>query len=465
MIAYASLLLPPASSERLVLLHVLASVLVVPGGAPPSRADWKGGIVFQSPTRAPRSSPMATSTRSPGPVTLTPQTPVVRPRVGLVQAGGVRRSSSHSRYGGEGSTPMWQQSTWSSRRRPAWWRTGVLLLICALAACSTTTAKTQHPTHNPTHNPTPAPAPTATFAPCATPTAASSGMPSPTPVPLPPSPSLSLANWHQVASPCVGAEGTLIAVTARSATDAWAVGQYEGSESRQRTLTEHWDGAQWSFVDSPSPGQRYNLLRAVAAVAATDVWAVGSQITASGATQTLALHWDGSAWRLVATPDPGSYANQLNGVATISSSDVWAVGAASKGSLGQVTQQPLIEHWNGTQWSVVTGTPHSVLYAVAAVSSGDVWAVGGFAFDNTGSSTAALIEHWDGHQWTSVPGAPAAATYESLTGIVAISPRHVPAVGHDGFQGCGGPIGGGALVRHCNCSRSGRANAPAPPSL
>src|SRR5258708_30257675 len=80
MIAYASLLLPPASSEKLVLLDVLASVLVVPGGTPRSRADWKGGIVFHSPTRAPRSRPMAFSTCSPDPVTLSPNTCRAHPR-------------------------------------------------------------------------------------------------------------------------------------------------------------------------------------------------------------------------------------------------------------------------------------------------------------------------------------------------------------------------------------------------
>src|SRR5258708_10198358 len=111
---------------------------------------------------------------------------------------------------------MWQHGTWSGRRRLAWWRTGVLLLICALAACGTTTAKTRHPT----------PTPTATFV------RNRSGTPTPTPVPLPPSPPLSLANWRQVASPGVGAEGALVAVTARTTTDAWAVGQYEGLESR-----------------------------------------------------------------------------------------------------------------------------------------------------------------------------------------------------------------------------------------
>src|SRR5260221_1752869 len=121
MIAYASLLLPPASSERLVLLHVLASVLVVPGGAPPSRADWKGGIVFQSPTRAPRSSPMASSTRSPDPVTLTtPDTCRAHPR---------RQHLSHP-------------SRWSAALVPALAALSLLLAACSQSAPATSAAQT-----------------------------------------------------------------------------------------------------------------------------------------------------------------------------------------------------------------------------------------------------------------------------------------------------------------------------------
>ena len=88
-----------------------------------------------------------------------------------------------------------------------------------------------------------------------------------------------------------------------------------------------------------------NVLRAVSAVNATDVWAVGDA-TANGQStgQTLIEHWDGTAWTIVGTP-PLSQAAALNGVAENSSADVWAVG--------EVGDQTLTEHWDGRGWQVV----------------------------------------------------------------------------------------------------------------
>src|SRR5206468_9107024 len=82
-------------------------------------------------------------------------------------------------------------------------------------------------------------------------------------------------------------------------------------------------------------------------------------------------------WEVVSSPNVGTSDNQLRGVAAVSANDVWAVGDYSNGT-GH--QQTLVEHWNGTAWSVVpspnVGTGHNVLNGVAAVSANDVWAVG-----------------------------------------------------------------------------------------
>ena len=90
----------------------------------------------------------------------------------------------------------------------------------------------------------------------------------------------------------------------------------------------------------------------------------------------------GFSWSVVPTPNPiSSQNNNLPGVACTSSSDCWAVGFASSGS-GR-TNQTLAEHWNGTAWSIVT-TPNvissggDVLGSVACVSSSDCWAVGSY---------------------------------------------------------------------------------------
>src|SRR2546426_3450538 len=71
---------------------------------------------------------------------------------------------------------------------------------------------------------------------------------------------------------------------------------------------------------------------------------------------------------------PGEVFNRLLGVTAISPSDVWAVGyTQATSSFG-----PLLEHYDGTAWSVVPGPPssHATMTAVAASPSTDVWAVG-----------------------------------------------------------------------------------------
>src|SRR5689334_20493178 len=55
----------------------------------------------------------------------------------------------------------------------------------------------------------------------------------------------------------------------------------------------------WSVVPSPSPGTSEDLLNGVAAVSSTDVWAVGDYYNGNSALLTLVEHWDGASWSVV----------------------------------------------------------------------------------------------------------------------------------------------------------------------
>ncbi len=172
--------------------------------------------------------------------------------------------------------------------------------------------------------------------------------------------------------PSFGKEGSeLRGVGAVSASDLWAVGDYVGN-----TLIEHWDGTSWSVVPSPNPGTVNNYLSGVAAVSANDVLAVGSSDSTSSQ-QTLVEQWNGTGWNVVSTPSPGILGNYLVGVTAASENDVWAVGGYTN---NHVYSQTLTEHWNGTGWKVVPspnpGTLSNQLQGVAAISTSDVWAVG-----------------------------------------------------------------------------------------
>ena len=73
-------------------------------------------------------------------------------------------------------------------------------------------------------------------------------------------------------------------------------------------------------------------------VSANDVWAVGSSFT-----QTLVEHWNGTAWSVVASSNQGTRNNYLNGVGVVSANDLWAVGDYINSSF---VNQTLVEHYS-----------------------------------------------------------------------------------------------------------------------
>ncbi|HLI06902.1 MAG TPA: hypothetical protein VKV40_10070 [Ktedonobacteraceae bacterium] len=234
------------------------------------------------------------------------------------------------------------------------------------------------------------------------------------------------AKWNVVKSPSPGSlNNELFSVSARSSNDVWAVGFSASNSSSETTLIEHWNGAKWSVVKSPSPGTSpvNDVLSSVTAISASDAWAVGSSGTMS---KTLTEHWNGAKWSVVKSPNPGS-GGVFEGVSAVSTSDVWAAGYyTSNGSI-----QTLTENWNGTNWQVVASDnvgSHPSFWAVAAVSARNVWAVGSYgssaAFDLT------LTEHWNGTKWSVVKSPSPGTNSSQLEAVAALSGTDVWATGH-----------------------------------
>jgi len=180
--------------------------------------------------------------------------------------------------------------------------------------------------------------------------------------------------WKIVPTPPVYGSGQLRAVDAISKDDVWAVGDH--GVDRSLTLTFHWDGMQWSAVSSSNHSATSNdALLDVSAVTGSDVWAVGSYAEPKDPNvgrQTSALHWDGSSWMVVETPNPAHH-SELRGVSAAGTDDVWAVGVTDVTST-------LAEHRTGGAW-VVEPTPRlrgatARLSDVAALPGGRLWAVG-----------------------------------------------------------------------------------------
>jgi hypothetical protein len=214
-----------------------------------------------------------------------------------------------------------------------------------------------------------------------------------------------------VAHPEVG--GTpfdqLYGIDALSATNIWAVGS---SGAADKTLVEHWNGAKWSIVPSPSKGSIIEL-QDVTAIGPSNAWAVGYFFPSGGGhLRTLVEHWNGTKWTIVASPNPISGSdNVLNGVDAVSASNVWAVGAN-----GQPGAHTIILHFNGSRWVTVPGAPLANgggLQDVSAISKTNVIAVGHAGI--TGGAKA-LIERFDGQKWKRLP-APVTSNGDSLAGV------------------------------------------------
>lgn len=254
-------------------------------------------------------------------------------------------------------------------------------------------------------------------------------------------------SWNVVTSPnpSIGTN-FLFGVTAISPTDIWAVGYY-GASTRGQTLTLHWNGTEWTHVPSPSPGTETDVLLDVSAISPNNIWAVGYSHDYGGSWLTLIEHWNGTQWSIVSSPNPRPVENYLRGVSVVSPNDVWAVGywVANVGGYGY--NRTLIEHWDGTQWSVVpspnVGTNNNRLDDVVALSENDVWAVGSYTL---GAGGLTLIEHWDGSQWSVVPSPnPTGAQNSWFNAVSASASNDVWAVG---FYQAAGPGTGEGLVEH-----------------
>ena len=217
----------------------------------------------------------------------------------------------------------------------------------------------------------------------------------------------------------------LNSVTVISSSNVWAVGALGSGNSGN--FIEHWDGTSWSVVAAPNNSTNGALL-SVSGTSANDIWAVGRMFRHPNVE---ILHFDGQTWSNVAAPSP-FFESVLSGVTALAPNNVWAVGETNVGPI-----QTLIEHWDGTSWSVVpspnsnggSSNGNNVLSGIAAVSATDIWAAGYTTDPSTGLQQT-LTEHWDGTSWSVIASPNAApAGSSTLAGVTALGDGTVVAVG------------------------------------
>ncbi|MDQ3706920.1 MAG: S-layer homology domain-containing protein [Chloroflexota bacterium] len=213
--------------------------------------------------------------------------------------------------------------------------------------------------------------------------------------------------WRTVPSPNVG---TLFDVDDAAPDSIWALGE--------RGILR-WDGTVWSEV--PWPGSESVTLNAIEAISWNDVWVVGFHKVDN---TTLAIHWDGSQWSTVSTPNAANGRGHLLDVTGSSSNDVWAAGWSAEDECGE----ELLLHWNGSQWQVASkpspceGT--TIYHKALAPGPGHLWLAG--IQGVPGGEPEWFVVNW--------PTTESSRGRARINGLGSSSPNDVWVVGYNPFR-------------------------------
>jgi hypothetical protein len=224
--------------------------------------------------------------------------------------------------------------------------------------------------------------------------------------------------FHAVATPNENFDNGLLAASASSPSDIWAVGQ----------STIHYDGTKWTAFPAPMiKGDNTGNLEGVVDISPTLAWAAGTVNIGEGNPGQVIEQWNGTAWSVFPGPKfakgdvPSIFA-----MASTSANDIWAIGSL----LGDDEQQLffLFEHWDGTAWTATTAVSNDAfLFGASADATNDAWAVGFNGPENDDSQTLAL--HWDGTNWKNSATPSVGSGANQLNGVLALAPNNVWAVG------------------------------------
>jgi hypothetical protein len=182
-------------------------------------------------------------------------------------------------------------------------------------------------------------------------------------------------------------ENALASVSGGGPTNSWAVGLT--GDPTDRGLVLHWTGSDWIVDRSlPTLGDRSSFT-AIDVPVPRRILAVGSLSDATGQ-HMFALRRITGGWELTEPPDPPGLAGTLEGAAWDGKTTAWAVGEADAVS-GGAAPATLTEQWDGTAWSVVASpdpeTGANVLTGVA--SAGGISFASGYG--RTGARHAPFV--------------------------------------------------------------------------
>jgi hypothetical protein len=206
-----------------------------------------------------------------------------------------------------------------------------------------------------------------------------------------------------VPQPADMTSGQLSAVTCPSAADCVAAG-YITTSSGYQPVIENWNGSTWALQSGPSTA---GILNSIACPTASDCFTVG-EATGGATWDVLAEHWNGTAWKAESTPALPDFDGAGPGNADLAGVSCLRVKCIAVGSVeydGGGISRTLAERWNGKAWAIqATPDPGDVndynyLQAVSCTSAKACTAVGSYTGGNSPYSDLMAMT-WNGLQWT-----------------------------------------------------------------
>ncbi|MGW7054794.1 hypothetical protein [Streptomyces sp. NPDC054887] len=182
--------------------------------------------------------------------------------------------------------------------------------------------------------------------------------------------------------------GKFTDVAALAADDIWAVGTENNGRANSHLL--HYDGSRWKREPLPEALGATVHPPVLEAVGGEALW-LRSQGSADGTAGNSWAQWDGTRWSAVPNPPSG----QVGDFEAAGPDDIWAL-----------TGEQSAQHWDGTRWAT-TRLPYRAS-DLAVVATDDVWAVGSrstgpgteLGYGERYSQPASM--HWDGTSWKAV---------------------------------------------------------------
>jgi hypothetical protein len=246
--------------------------------------------------------------------------------------------------------------------------------------------------------------------------------------------------WTSVPIAGVGS-GALEGLTCVTADDCWAVGQHQtvppsDSDGVTKPLIEHDTGSGFAPVSGPVVPGDADGLGSITCAGADDCWAAGTYAANSenggdGILHPLLEHYDGSGWTVATLAGPLIDYGGLGAVSCFGPDECWASAGTPDGGV--------VEEFDGSSWSVVSapllapspGFSQSGVGRVACTSPTDCWAVGSTGYPTVPNQlTQPLIAHYDGTGWTPVSSPSVSGPNGAvLSGIACVSSDDCWAVG------------------------------------